>query len=333
MPAARSGLTVEIKKINTRVSVNDEGGIRLGNDIGQSSNQYSTEFSQFVAFVELWGERVRLHKKYLNFLSLDGLKNERIGTIQGWMNMPEAQMNEPLRRHAPLTSSSYQAEVTRRLKNEVSYSIRSYVNAYGIAKLEQMPSSNTLFGYFSMIAPGRVACSEVPIPILSGLLKSIDSDNEELIDVENIRDMAGMYSTLQDRFLRQVMAMSRLLNQGEHELALIGCVSTIEWFLNRRFPDVSQKLKSGKVLNASISRFIKQRSIDFLDKSLRDRLLELAMMRNEVVHGAPPNRTDFGVLNTNRGNKDQYLFVKEGIRLALEVYRVVNLNTQSPKHD
>ena len=49
-----------------------------------------------------------------------------------------------------------------------------------------------------------------------------------------------------DRYLNQLLAMQSLARSGEFELAVIGCVTAIEWFLNTLSVSKEKKVLGSK---------------------------------------------------------------------------------------
>jgi hypothetical protein len=119
------------------------------------------------------------------------------------------------------------------------------------------------------------------------------------------------------------MAMNNLLSVGESELALIGCATTVEWFLNTAFPALCRADKRGRRISAAIPAALQSGLLDFLDADRRASLLDLAHRRNAFAHGAPPDRDSFQRIP--EGVDTEY--VRSCLFLALDVYRAVNLHT------
>lgn len=284
------------------------------------------EFTQVTGVIRLWTRRAHLHKAYRNCLTPDGLRNEVIGRVGDWMDSPEAKMPLPARRYAPLTAQAFQADVARRVRTEFVRAIHSFSRAYSVASLKDLPSTDTLFGYFIMIAPGRVACASPPIPIVLGLCDNRVKNNGGTPDAKVIKSLLDKSIPVEDRVLRQLMAMHTLLSNGEPELALIGAVTAVEWFLNERFGHVLRESGNRKRGSFSINDFSNAGLLTFASPEAMARLVALARIRNSVVHGAPPSRTQ-GQRNGGRllgaANEES---VQEALFFALEVYRAMNLS-------
>lgn len=243
------------------------------------------------------------------------------------MDLSEARMPLPARRYAPLTAQMFQDEVTRRIRTEVHHAVKTFLRAYRVANLEDLPSVNQMHGYFAMVAPGRLASSSPPIPIAAGLCATNRTVSIADASPERIASLLGKNTPLSNRVLGQLMAMNRLLVQGEPELALIGCVTAIEWFLNDRFGDLVRRSRSGREISASISACLRSGALNFIAEGMKAKLMELALTRNAIVHGPPPAREPSEVWSTRQCFVVEPKFVRDSLFLALDLYRAVNLNS------
>ncbi len=282
-----------------------------------------------MATVRLWGPRTQLHEAYRNCLTRTGLRNDVIGRVEGWMDAPEARMSLPARRDAPLTAQAFQAEVARRMRTELLWALQTFLRAYSVANLESIATDDVLYGYFVMIAPGRVACASPPMPIAAGLCAMGATVPFPGPDPEVLLALLERNIAFDDRFLVQLMAMHRLLKQGEPELALIGCVTAIEWFLNDRLAASVQRMRGGKEMKASVTLCLRSGALNFLPERQREALLKLALRRNAIVHGPPPVRTGQRAGPARTATATSPDDVRSSLFLALELYRTVNLRSEA----
>jgi len=282
------------------------------------------QITQVTAFVPLWTKRARLHKAYLECISPRGFSNNVIGQIEDWMNIPEAKLALPKRRYAPLTAQAFQAEVSIRIRRELEYTLNSFLTAYSIANLVELPQLSTLHGYFAMVAPGRIASASTPVPIASGLCVAQKATLSEGVSSDRVKNLLNKHLPMEDRILTQLMAMHRLLNQGEPELALIGCASVIEWFFNLNFPWIVRRKKNGQKHSASIVECLKGGVLEFLSVEQRNKLKKLSEARNDLVHGDPPVRVKHSWQSKKRNFIVDDKYVKDSLFLALKIYHTVN---------
>jgi hypothetical protein len=335
------GVVVDLSFTPTPLAISQTGQLTHCSSPTFDANPKSVSgdiwYTQVTAVIRLWGTRTNLHKAYLDCVSSTGLRNNVIGRVEGWMDIPEAHLSFPKRRFPPLTAQAFQAEVARYIHTEIHSSIRKFIRAYCVANLEELPDVANLYGYYVMVAPGRLACASPPIPIAAGLYaRSCEAEAVEVGGDLITSLLKNTTTALGDRVIGQLMAMNRLLKQGESELALIGCVTAIEWFLNDGLgmkvqpstPTPGRRRKS-----SSISTCLRSGALDFLDKDIQTSLMELSLARNAIVHGPPPARSP-SLTKSNRHrptvSKD---FVSQGLLLALNVYRTVNIKLREAQKD
>lgn len=326
----REGVVVELKFTQVTGAFTQDGALKILDTGSTEANTLPDgvkllEFTQVTATIRLWNKRAKLHRAYLNCLTPSGLRNEVIGRVEGWMDAPEARMSLPARRYAPLTAQAFQAEVARRVRTELLRATQSFLRAYSVANLESLPSGDVLYGYFVMIAPGRIASASPPLPIAAGLCIAAATPPSPGPNPDRLVALLDRNLPFEDRFLVQLMAMHRLLKQGEPELALIGCVTAVEWFLNEHFTAFVQRTRAGKAMSASITACLRSGALDFMTEAQREVLRELALCRNAIIHGPPPSRTGHHVNPLRTAGAVRPEYVRSSLFVALDLYRAVNM--------
>ena len=326
----REGVVVELRFTRVPASFTQDGSLTALDATGAEARSFTEglnrlEFTQITATIRLWNKRARLHKAYLNCLTPSGLRNEVIGRVEDWMDAPEAKMPLPARRYAPLTAQAFQGEVARRVRTELLRATQSFLRAYSVANLESLPNGDVLYGYFVMVAPGRIACASPPLPIAAGLCAAASTPPSVGPSAERLVALLDRSLPFEDRFLGQLMAMHRLLKQGEPELALIGCVTAMEWFLNEKFAALVRRTRAGKPMSASIAACLRSGALDFLSQPQREVLRDLALSRNAIVHGPPPSRSGHHANQLRTPVAVGHEYVRASLFLALDLYRAVNM--------
>jgi hypothetical protein len=326
----REGVVVELKFTRVAGAFTQNGTLRVLDTLAAEASALPDglkrlEFTQITAVIRLWNKRAELHEAYLNYLTSSGLRNQVIGRVEGWMDAPEASMRLPARRYAPLTAQAFQSEVARRVRTELLHATQSFLRAYTIANLESLPNGDVLYGYFIMVAPGRIASASPPLPIAAGLCAAASTPQSPGPEPERLVALLDRSLPFEDRFLVQLMAMHRLLKLGEPELALIGCVTAVEWFLNEKFSDLVQRTRAGKAMSASITACLRSGALEFMPQPKRDLLRELALARNAIVHGPPPSRSGHHANPHRTTGAVEPEYVRSSLFTALDLYREINM--------
>lgn len=327
----RSSIDVEVHCIPSQLRMDLFGNLKSIEyvDDEQLTND-GNWITHVTAYIRLWDKRARLHQKYVQNVGKPAFMDVPLCKIENWMDLPEAQMALPTRRAAMLTGSRFRSEVVRRLRYELLAAVNRIARVYSTLTLKQHPELGRLYGYFGMLTPGQIAGANAPLPIQQHFLRSTESSDDAFVPDENqfkrlISRAAHSPDARNDVMVGQLIAMNSLRAQGEPELALMGCATALEWFLNERFPSMTKVTRSNRRNSASLSDFAKSTTLVFLDESKKAKLISLAHARNQIAHGRPRMRSssphgDASVAMSNSDND-----ARESLFFAMEVYRLVNL--------
>lgn len=319
-PGDRPNSEVELLIRPTSVHFDSLGKIVRGEVGGLQTTPHIACVTQLVAIVRLGDKRARVHPLYVSRLSHLGLLREPLGNhmVENWMRLPETTFSEPTRRRRPLSGVDFQRDVTARTRDHMVFATKALLDAYGVAALVDLRGEHFLYGYHAMIAPGRIASAGRPEPVLNGLVTNRNLLVPKNTTLTDVRDYLKSARRSDNPFIQRLQALNALLANGEPELALVGCVTALEWFVNERFPELCAQRKNGEVRTAPLSIFLKSKPAAILEKSDVDQLWSLIHRRNAIAHGSPPTRTS----RLDPFALDQY--VHEAFALALRVYRTAN---------
>lgn len=277
-------------------------------DLGEVNSAIGT---QVIAFVQLWGRRVDYYKNYVACLHSDGLEERIINPVL-WDKgrSPVAYTG------SVITSHSFEAELASRLLSALRVVLRKVLSNYSLLALEEISWSPFLYGYFLMPSAGRVASGSAPEPVTHGMLTK--SSIPEPVAREQLEKAMRFQLREMDRYLHQLIAMKRLSTHGEPELAVVGAVTAIEWFMN------SLIARQG-TYSLSISKCLKQAPLSKLPAQMVEDLSALADMRNSIVHGEPPER------RKSRSGLPPEVALQPGqiVRLGLALYREIHVRKLS----
>jgi hypothetical protein len=204
-PGWRSGVSVELSFLPGAGAVSPEGEFRQLGAIPEQERigpADELQFTQVVGFIRLWNKRGRLYAAYRKCLTGRGIRNETIGRIEDWMDLSEAKMPLPSRRYAPLTAAAFENEIARRMHTEFVRALHVFVRAYSVANLEMLPPTPKVYGYFAMVAPGRIASAAHPEPIVAGLSQSLTVQLSAMPDLDKVESLLSKALPHQDRVLR-----------------------------------------------------------------------------------------------------------------------------------
>lgn len=117
----------------------------------------------------------------------------------------------------------------------------------------------------------------------------------------------------------QILAMHRLAKQGEPKLAIVGCVTAIEWFMN-------SFVKQEEKWSLSIKECLKKTPFSFLPDDLKRHLRAIAEIRNAIVHGEPSQRGETRAAS----ERDSLSRVTVVVQTGVDLYREINLKRLQP---
>jgi len=212
------------------------------------------------------------------------------------------------------TTSYFEHELTHAIEHEVTFVIERFLESYNLVALDDLRPPEDHLGLFVMPAPGRVSYSTPPKPVASALLSN--AVVPEPVSGSQLAAALRFSRRDLDRYLRRVIAMQRLARQGEPELAAIGCVSAIEWYMNAALGnDVGKPDRRSKPL----WRCMEFEPFSSLPEQLKNRLDLIRNTRNDLAHGTPPERRS--VARTQPGAP----VTREVVDTAIELYRMMQM--------
>jgi hypothetical protein len=264
--------------------------------------------TQVIAFIDLWGRHRNYYLNYLSCVTASGLRNQQLNkSLYGKTRAPAGYASDTIDAHR------FEAEANDAIALAFHYAMKTFINNYNIVAPDDLicPERDHLSGLFMMLAPGRVSyCARPDIPISKMLPKHwVPAE----VAAKRIEAALRFGRRQFDRYQSQLLAMQRLARDGEPELAIIGCITAIEWFLNSFRIE-----KPADNRPVSIKRLKPKELSVVLPGSLWERLRAIADRRNNVVHGGLPDRRRSEIDPAGRS-------VSDIVEAGLEVYKEVQL--------
>jgi len=278
LPALTKNVSFDVDFTLLSVSLNEKSEIKvqpIESEVSPLSEACIA--TQLRMFVRLWDRRAVYYKNYFASLTDSGPKRAIINPrTSKWAPDYGAYTGEIV------TSLTFESNLAERMQAEITALVAKFLAQYTIVAHLELPLISKPYGFFLMTAPGRVAYSSPPDPIISGILRSTLVSPSMRIQKSRLLDAYNFSFREFDRYLKQLFAMQRLAREGEPELALVGSVTAIEWYMNSFLPPMAKQ--------RSISVCLKEDLFKGLSQSLRASLREAVEWRNATVHGSPPAR-------------------------------------------
>lgn len=268
-----------------------------------------TQATQLVSFLKLEGKRRELYPKYLKCLQHTTFTDEVIGNSGSWLHVKPSVISSDV----PLTAKVFENDLAIRCRKEVSFCLSKFLKAYGLSQLQELPIFPYLYGSFTMVAPGRISGGGAPKPLVAALGELINPIGRDNVTNNQIDQYLTTINATHDRVVSQVLSMSGLIEKGEMELAIVGCVSAIEWYINERFP----KFVSKKGMSSSLNKILSDTLFSNMSKDFEAEIRSLAELRNSIVHGEPPT-------NNKSRKKTMGDRANAALHLTLKLLRYVN---------
>jgi hypothetical protein len=242
--------------------------------------------TQVICHITPWGRHIRNYSHYLACVGDHGLEGRSLISKSLWG-----------RKRAPtgvdghaMDSSRYEDELNGAIVLAFAYALSVFLDNYNVAALYNFTCPMPIPGVFTMPAPGRVSYRNPPIPPAASMFQCWLI--KEIADASTLRAALKFGRRQFDRYQHQLLAMQSLSRDGEPELAVIGSVTAIEWFLNT-LVDQNAPLPKWYDRNhrPSINRCLELPLNIVLSTELVGRLRVAADYRNKLAHGTSPSRS------------------------------------------
>jgi Domain of unknown function (DUF4145) len=272
--AGTKGVHCELQFQPVFITVDKSNALQVEFADIEGRNSIGAVGTQVRGFISLWGRHTAYYQNYQECLGEHGLKDIVINPAL-WN-----------RKRAPayytgnvITSHGFEKHMAKHLMSVFKFSLNRFLTNYSLAALEEIPTREELSSYFLMLAPGRVVTLENINGMVVELLRKTAS--RKLIPASLVRSALRWGIREIDEFLHQILAMQKLAEQNEPELAVIGCASAVEALLNKQL---------GQNNSLMLNRCIDHPQFRFISDELRQKLHGIRKLRNDIVHGKMPNR-------------------------------------------
>lgn len=250
--------------------------------------------TQLIGYVRLIAGDIHYYNRYINAI--------RTGAGDQFINPYNHRLYEGEKR----TPSIWDTKVATRVRKHFFSAIRLLLHAYKMTSRSYVPNLDVIPGYFVMLLPGCVSYGDPPQPLPVTLVPTQNSPRT--VTADKINSVLALKIPHNSQYVDQLLAMVRLGQEGEPELALVGSVVAIESHLSQYVKWRDEKYRP------SIRESIRKPPCSQLPEKLRQRLLLLADVRNDFVHGEPPERR----LGDRRTRLEA---IDEAVQIGFEVYR------------
>lgn len=286
VPTGRDSATATFRFRHFRTTIDADHRIRYETfepalDFEINGNGIGT---QVICYITPWGRHLRYYSHYLACVGDHGLEARSLSnSIWGRKRAPAGFDGDPMDSHR------YEDELNGAIVLAFAFALSVFLDNYNIAALYNVTCPKPVPGVFTMLAPGRVSYRNTPISPAASMFQYWSI--KEVADGRTLRAALRFGRRQFDRYQHQLLAMQSLSRDGEPELAVIGSVTAIEWFLNT-LVDQNAPLPKwyDRDRRPSINRCLELPLKIALSSELVARLRVAADYRNKLAHGTSPSR-------------------------------------------
>lgn len=314
LPTSPDSLSAHVSFQSLHLHVDDFGrsSLRHVPFRGAGERCESVPVAQGLAFIQVWGKRQRFHPRYLSAVDRGRPSDVVVPQRESWIQ------------NRPITGEAYEENFSTRLRLEVSSMLAHFLPAYSLLSRTEAPTPHRLYGFATMLSPGRVSKVGSAFPLLKHFLPGSDGAGNRSVSSSDLHATLRGPPRELGRFEAQLFAMDRLRREGEVALSVVGTAALLEWLLANRL--------GAKRGNATLSNLLKDPELNGLPPELLLLADEVRKTRNGLVHGAPPKRQlarrigEFTSSGREMGIDDRFApeRAREFIEGAFEIFRLLN---------
>lgn len=275
--------------------------------------------TQCLARVNLWGRRQKYYDKYVE-LSMRNLQSEIV--------IPEDDRPFTWNRIGAANVGSYEDEVAYLTLSQAAAATRRFLRDYMAVSLHEIQIPQNLHSAFASSRFERYYPLGKSPDLLSGLLPRSSSKALRTAQVEDVRGAAKWPVRGFSPFEGQLLALKRLADGGEPELALVGLMALVEWLLKDNLPPAI--LGAGKRRSKAFEIFQKAEDHFQMPDGVWDVLHAARRLRNDHVHERPTSRSSsYDPASVRYDNPKTAKVFDDAVFAAFELFRGINLSRGS----
>lgn len=279
---------------------------------GEAAGAEGIPICQGLAVFRVWGKRQRFHPRYVAAVERNRRDEIVVPQRDSWVD------------NRPMTAAGYAESLSTRLRREVSDMLARFLPAYSLLSRTEAPTPHRIYGFATMLSPGRLSKVGSAIPLIKHFLPQGDAGVDRPVAWPELQSTLRGPPRELGRFEAQLFAMDRLRREGETALSIVGTAALLEWLLVSHLG-----LPRGK---DSLNDILKGPARDVLPQHLVDVAEEVRTTRNRLVHGAPPLRRmarrigELSLAGREMGGDERFApdQSRAFIEGAFEIFRVLN---------
>lgn len=316
---------VEVDLILLPASTLFDGRLRrkvfLATESGASNAGVITHipYTQCLARVNLWGRRRKYYKKYVEF-SIRDLRNDVV--------IPSDDLPYTWNRRGAAGVDAYEDEVSYLALSQAEAATRRLLRDYMAISFHEIQIPQDVYSAFASPRAGRYYPLGKSPDLLVGLLPRSSARSLRTARKDDVIAAARWPVRGFSPFEGQVLALKRLSDGGEPELALVGLMALVEWLLKDSLSITMNSASKRKINAAEVFR----RGQDHfcLPEGGWSTLHAARILRNNHVHERPTSRFhSYDPATISFNNPEASRLFNDAVFASLELFRRINLSRRS----
>lgn len=274
---------------------------------------------QCIALMPLWGTRLQYYQKYVD-LSERGLDADVV--------IPRENKPYTYSLSGAITVRMFELELSKRTISEAAGATRRFLRDYMALSLHEVEIPDLLYSPIASPREDRYFPLGDSPDLFAGMLSRAKNRALRRVSREGMERAAKWPARSFSPFEGQILALKRLSDDGEPELALVGLMALVEWLLKDSLP--TDMLSGGKRKNGAFEVFQKAQGYFELSEKVWLTLHSARRVRNGHVHEKPTSRSQsYDPASVRYNNPETAKIFDDAAFAAFELFRAINRSRSS----
>lgn len=288
---------------------------RVGLEIDPDKSKKVIECTQCIALMPLWGPRLQYYQKYCD-LSERGRDSDVV--------IPREEKPRTYSLSGAITVKMYELELSKKAISETASAVRRFLRDYMALSLHEVEIPELLYSPLASPRADRYFPLGDSPDLLFGMFSRPRNRALRRVSLENLERAAKWPSRSFSPFESQILALKRLSDRGEPELALVGLMALVEWLLKESLPDSRVGNKNKKPNLVDLIQFAQ--GIVNLPEPIWTTLQASRRVRNTHTHEKPTSKLQsYDPASVRYGDPESAKLFDETAFAAFELFRAVNM--------
>ena len=262
----------------------------------------------------LWGSRLKYYQKYVD-LSERGQESSVV--------IPRENKPYTYSLSGAITVRMYELELSKRAIFEAAGATRRFLRDYMALSLHEVEIPERLYSPICSPREDRYFPLGDSPDLLSGMLSRFENRALRRVSLEAMERAARWPARSFSPFEGQILALKRLSDGGEPELALVGLMALVEWLLKDNLPATAHRV--GKKRSGAFEVFQMAQGHYRLPDTVWLTLDSARKIRNGHVHEKPTSRLQsYDPASVRYSNPETAKMFDDAAFAAFELFRAVN---------